>query len=368
MSQIELNEIVDVQITRETLQLSTVGFGTLLAVHKDFQTTASGTDIVKSYANLSEVLADGFTSTTELYKVAAKYFGQDVKPAILLLGQYTEATAVASIEAIRAVNDDWYGLYVADDGSTTGPSTPTVRMMAIAEYIETTEKIFAAKSITANIIDTTDGADTTTLLAQLKAAGYDRTFFIWAGTSESQQHQAAWFGRMLPTDPGSATWAFKKLTGVNATEIAASVLSSTQRDNLFDKNGNLYSDVAGARITRPGVMVSGEFIDVMVGIDWLRQRMTERIFRLLATQPKVPYTDEGIAMIENEIRAQLRIAQNQGVIAPDTEDEPGFQIVVPRASAVDIADRAARLLQGVRFEARLAGAIHKVIIRGVVAP
>jgi hypothetical protein len=40
-------------------------------------------------------------------------------------------------------------------------------------------------------------------------------------------------------------------------------------------------------------------------------------------------------------------------------------VTVPDVADTDPTDRANRLLRDVRFTARLAGAIHKVIVRGV---
>lgn len=372
-SEIELIEVVDVQITRETPSITRDGFGTLLIIQKDFQSTASGTDIVKTYGSLDEVLDDGFTSGTEVYKCAAAYFGQALRPSVLKIGQYTQASPVASIEAIRAVDDNWYGLYAADDMTTDYQD----RMLDIAEYIETTRKLFAAKTLEADTIDTTVGADSTTLAAQLRTLGRTRTWMLWAETSQAaaQWRQAAWFGLMLSMDPGAASWANKTLSGVAPAAVAAAPLTTTQRTNLFDKNVNLYSNVGGRNITREGKVASGEWIDVMVGIDWLVQQITAAVYRVLYLAPKVPYTDEGIAMIENAVRGILLTAQDdrRKIIAPDITDDdgvitPGFTITVPRIQNTDPADRAARLLQGVRFEARLAGGIHTLIIRGVVAP
>ncbi len=184
-----------------------------------------------------------------------------------------------------------------------------------------------------------------------------------ADTTSHGEAAAAWLGRMLPTDPGSATWAHKNLKGVLPAR-----LNTTQRDNLFDKSGNLYSNISGTNTTRWGTVASGEYLDIIHGIDWLRQRITEAVFRLLATKGKVAYTDAGIASIENELRAQLRAAQSVGLIAPDAQGSPGFTIETPKALDVDIADRAARILPSMKFEARLAGAVHKVIVRGVVTP
>lgn len=174
---------------------------------------------------------------------------------------------------------------------------------------------------------------------------------------------AAWLGRMLPTVPGEATWAHKTLSGVTAAALTAE-----QRENLTAKGVNQYVEASGVSTTRWGTTATGEYLDVIHGIDWLEQNLQEAILRLLVSQPKVGYTDAGIAQVESQVRAQLMRAQAMGIIAPDSLEAPGFAITVPPLYDTDVADRAARLLQGVRFTARLAGAVHKTVIRGAVAP
>jgi hypothetical protein len=364
----QLQEIVDVEITRETSQLSRVGFGTLLAVANNFTSTVGGGAIVGVYGSLAEVITAGFDENDELYDVAAAYFAQNPRPTRLILGQVDEAATITNLNSIQAVNDDWYALYVADD-MDTGYQT---RMLAVAAWIETQEKIFFAKTRETDTINVVVGSDTDTLAYDLKAAGYDRTALLWANSNApaaSQGWQAAWLGRMLAVDPGSETWKFKTLAGVTPV-----VLSTAQRANAAAKNVNIYTTVAGIAITSEGVACGGEFLDVMRGIDWLTQQIRENIFLALNRAGKIPYTDAGFAAIENILRGQLRRAQDQGVIAPDELQAdgvtitPGFTIVVPRVSATEDADRAARLMTGVTFEARLAGAVHKVAISGRVAP
>lgn len=106
--------------------------------------------------------------------------------------------------------------------------------------------------------------------------------------------------------------------------------------------------------------------------DWLKNDMQYRLFNLLYTHPKIPYTDEGIALVQNQMVASLTQGQRQGGIAPDEFDEdgkliPGFTVTVPLAANLTAADRASRVLGGCKFHARLAGAIHVVNVYGTLA-
>ena len=91
--------------------------------------------------------------------------------------------------------------------------------------------------------------------------------------------------------------------------------------------------------------------------------MTERIFATLISVDKIPFTDNGIGVIENDVRAQLSEGIRIGGLAAD----PAPIVSVPKASEVDSADKLARALRNVTFNATLAGAIHSVEVTGSVS-
>ena len=115
-------------------------------------------------------------------------------------------------------------------------------------------------------------------------------------------------------------------------------------------------------------MASGEFIDVIRGRDWLTARLRERIFGLLINARKVPFTNAGIDQVTSEVSAQLTEGIGAGYLSPDNlegQDVP-FVVTAPTAQEVSKADKIARLLPNVAFEATLAGAIHAVQINGSI--
>ena len=104
---------------------------------------------------------------------------------------------------------------------------------------------------------------------------------------------------------------------------------------------------------------------------WQKSEMQERIYNLFVTHPKIPYTDNGIAQVQNQIICSLKRGQAMGGIAPTEYDEdgnpvPGYTVTVPRARDLTQAERSSRELKNCKFTARLAGAIHYVEIRGVL--
>ena len=84
----------------------------------------------------------------------------------------------------------------------------------------------------------------------------------------------------------------------------------------------------------------------------------------------MPYTDSGIQVIGQGLSEALSLAQRRGFIAEDepnadgTNLVPGFEIELPRSAQISVADKSARVLNDVKFRARVAGAIHRVVIEG----
>ena len=109
-------------------------------------------------------------------------------------------------------------------------------------------------------------------------------------------------------------------------------------------------------------MVGGEKIDVMIGVDWTEARMRENIWFRMVNAKKVPYTAAGTTIIETEIRRVLSEGIRNGLFA----DTPALVVIMLAVLSQDANDRAARIYRGITFEARLAGSIRFVKIRGVV--
>lgn len=254
-----------------------------------------------------------------------------------------EAGIVADYLAIQQANDDFYAVLPT--------SHATLEIEALAVTIEAQKKIMLATSADDDILTGVG------LMADLKTAGFVRTITMY----HPKPHQyggAGWAGQLLPLDPGSATWKFKTIAGLDVT-----VLTPTEQSNVLTENGNTYVAVAGISITCDGKSASGEFIDITRGIDWYAQRLQERIFAVLANALKVPFTNQGIAIIENEVHGQNQEAIDNGVFA----SAPAPTVSVPDALDVPFNDKATRTLPDVKFTATLAGAIHNIQISGTVS-
>lgn len=258
-------------------------------------------------------------------------------------------TLATDLNAIELENSNWYVLITLYNSDAY--------LKAAAAWVESadTPKLYAADLSASEAVTLAAGGGDTA--DDIETLAYARTFICYH-PSPADMFGAAWAGSCLPLDPGSETWKFKTLSGVNPVTT-----TSTHRTNLRAKKANTIQTVAGRNITWEGTTADGDFIDNTRGLDWLEDDMQKGVFGALAGAKKIPYTNAGIAVIANEVWASLKRAVNMGIL--DTLEEDA--VTVPRVSAVSTANKALRLLPDVKFKCRLAGAIHKVNISGVVS-
>lgn len=337
-----IDQVVRVQISRQTQVPSRPGFGTPLFVGED----ADWTERVRLYTGIDSVANDLSLNTPE-YNMAAAAFSQNPRPVQIKIGRKNIGEAWnTALAAIVAEDDDWYGLAissrVADD------------IYTCAQFIEPRIKLFIPASADAGILSAASSSD---IAARLHTAAFARTGLMFHNQAESIYPDAAWLGRMLPTNPGSATWKFKTLNGITVDK-----LDPTSSQNVLNKKANTYETVGGQPMTGDGTTAEPEFIDIMHGVDWLTAQIQYAVFGHLKNVDKIPFTNPGIAVVRHLLATQLDLAIDRQVLAP----EPRYTITVPDVLATDPIDRGNRLLRDVNFSARLAGAIHNVWINGVV--
>ena len=278
---------------------------------------------------------------------AGDWFSLEVNPVDLTAAQTHADPGVATdLTAIRLETDDWYAL------TTWYNSDAYVK--AAAAFIEAQKKIYVFDiAETEAVTDASDGTQGT--LDDLMTLAYARTAGLYH-PSAADMAGPAWLGKCLPFNPGEETWKFKRLAGVNPV-----TLTSTQRTNLRARNANSYEVSGGINMTWNGTTVDGNYIDIRRGLDWLDDDMSKSVFEVLAGAAKVPFTDAGIALIENAMRGSLKRAVARTILIP------GFTVTVPLAKDVSSINKAARILPDLKFAATLAGAVHHADVAGVVS-
>ena len=264
--------------------------------------------------------------------------------------RFEDSTADSNLSTelaeITALYGDWYGLILADPNSKA-------RVTTLAADIETQERIFGATTYDA---ENRVASTTTSLMYALNASQYFRTYAIYSN-DQNARAAATWMGNRFPIDPGASTWAYKPLSGVIVDDLDA-----TSTTTIETSKGNIYVTIGGLPNTYQGQMASGEWIDVIRGRDWLTARIREAVFGQLANAPKIPYTDDGVSVITSAVQAVLQEGVGNTYLAAD----PAPFVTAPLVADIADADKTARTLPDVYFEATLAGAIHAVTITGVI--
>jgi hypothetical protein len=238
-----------------------------------------------------------------------------------------------------------HGLQVGDDVTITGATPSALNGNKLVATVPTTGTF---------TFETTagDGAATGAITA----------------TAHDTFPDAALAGKMIGQYfPGEASFKFKTLTGINATPT--NLMSSAEKAAALAKNANVYVEVASVGITQEGIAASGRYMDITIGMDYIQSQIESRIYSQLASLAKIPFTNAGCAIIENEIRAVLQEGIDRGILQ-NLIDDPNnlpYLVIVPDVADVSTANRTNRILPDVTFKAQLAGAIHKVIIRGKVS-
>lgn len=133
-----IDEIIDIQVTRDTTPLSEAGFGTPLLVteHEEFE------DRVRFYGSLAEVVED-FPESSRPYIAAEGVFAQDRVPSQIAIGKRVPATLVFSADLIA---DNVFNVSINSSAITpvTYASSHLDTMNAIAAAIEEKDGVASA--------------------------------------------------------------------------------------------------------------------------------------------------------------------------------------------------------------------------------
>ncbi len=411
------NVIVNIADTR----ITRVGFG-VIAI---FDTIASSvfSERSKQYADIAAIAAD-FAATTKIYKMAAAIFAQSRAPTFIKVIRHDsgDASLTAALGAIINEDNEFYEINHAfktssqiveisawvetqfkihiaqssDADVLTGVSTDIASLMQASAYNRSAymwhhqivnDKTGVAVVVASGVATVTDAlhglrvGDPITLSnsatvavdgnATVATVPTDGTYTFTttapnaSGTANYYSGynfpEAGWAGYMLPSDPGSETWKFKQLAGIQVTNTLH--LSPPNEAVALGKNANLYTLLAGVGHTQPGIMASGRFIDIQRTSDWIEARIEEAIVTLLLNQPKVPYSDAGFSSFYAEIAAVLELGVTRGALSELLDNSGDFyRIVMPKAADISTTDRQNRYLPGITAEIQISGAVHSTTI------
>jgi hypothetical protein len=265
-----------------------------------------------------------------------------------------DANWTSALTKIKEQNNDWYAVSVA--------ARQMAHQQECAQWIQANKKLGGLCSGDSTIPD----EETGDIAAWAKLNNLDRVFVFFHPDAKLADvavdtlsptdpvPEAAYFGKMLTKKPGSASWKFKELQSVPTYE-----LTEGQVKNVEGKNATWYMTTADVPMTSNGQVASGEYIDVIHGLDWLEARIQNLVFTALIGVDKVPFTDEGIQMVVSPLKDALEEGKKNGILS-------SYEVTYPAAAGVSVTDKGNRFLPDVKFTGVLAGAIHGTRINGVV--
>lgn len=287
------------------------------------------------------VTADGSSGTEVVCTAddAGAVHSYEIGKGSELLDATTDTTTDNDLANVFDEDFNWYGLSVLDSGSkATGE--------LVAETIEAYRKISTLQTADDECGDADEDED---LLSSLKDSNYERTGTIYHRKIGGSECLAlAWMAGALTRTPGSDTWAFKSPTGVTIDKLKTGFESA-----ILAKNGNVYDDEQGH--TWEGKTASGQYFDVIRGVDWLYSELVATVKLFFETNDKVPYTNDGAGLLGSAIENVLERASK----AP-------YNLLDPATTAVEVGkiedqsdlDRQARVFPAISAAPRLQGAIH----------
>ena len=356
MSEIDTIVSVDITVEQDTIARTTFG---VPAVMSSFQTigSTSVTARVFVYESLAEAATAGWATGSAVYKALQTCFSQSPKPAKVIVGRRDTADTdwATALTAIAEENNEWYGFSVIPVATVLADLRTELASVAAWTESNDSPKLFWLQLDDADILNAVEVDD---IGSVLKALNYRRSVSCYRATANLGSYfPLGWFAEGAPYKPGSSTYAYK-----NVANCATDKIGSAARTAAFAKNVNIYTTVAGADITRKGVVANGEYIDVIVGLDKLKASIQESIYAQLVATRKISYDDAGIVATSSIVQAELETAGRDGILQLDS-----IELTIPKYASIPAADRAARKLTGIKFYALLQGAIHTAAVTGTVS-
>lgn len=313
-----------VNIQRKTVGVSERGFGTILILDTE-------NDYNLKYIEAEDV--KDLDANSKAYKLASRLFMQKPQPQeVAIVGK--KGDAVAGFKKVLEENSDFFFVTCTDNTVET--------IKGISELCQVENKVYAAT------VNTYEDAE------KLFGEVFDNTFIMYHSDTDSYAAEA--LAVIMSYKIGGKTAKFKTIQGVKECEISRTDLAELEKNNIFT-----YVEKLGVLQTSEGKMLSGEYIDVVLGEYWIRFRLEEALQRLALINDKIPYTNKGIGMIVGETEKILSRAVDQGIV-----EEGQYKVDYRLRQDVPSNEVALRKYDYVVWTAMLQGAIHTGQISGIL--
>lgn len=322
-----------------TKPIGKAGFGVPLVL----QENAEAVKEYKECSSLAEVVTAGFATTTKVYKAASTIFMQDNAPEKIAVCAAEDA-ASTWISSVENSGKNWRQLIVVTESETP---TSVSTIMAAVEALK--NKMYFADL----------AADDST---SITTTGINRTVLFYCDQSDNcPSPAAALVGASAGLSAGSFTYKNMVLKGVDPQP-----LSDTEIVAIHNKGGITFVTKAGDNVTSEGKVAGGEYIDIIDSQDYIISNLEYQTQKTLNNAKKIPYDNNGIAILESVCVNVMREAYNNGIIATNEDGTAAYAVSYAKRENTTETDRADRHYVGGQFAFTLAGAIHDVEITGEI--
>lgn len=319
--------------------IGTVGFGVPLILLEHAEKAIPYTEV----SNVDEAKDAGLVVDSVAYKALQLLYAQAHAPKTAAVCAVTGDAATALADTLLT-NRGWRQLIVVSDGETD------TAVSAIITAVEALDgKLYFAG------LDVDDETEIVT-------AGLRRTILFYCdATEDAPVPVAALVGETAGREAGSFTYKNLVLSGIKPAE-----LTDTEIDIIHKKGGMTFVSKAGDNVTSDGKLAGGEYIDIVDSEDFIIQQLAYKTQKVLNNNAKIPYDNNGIALLESVAVDVLQDAYNNGMIVTNPDGTPGYTVSYAKREDTKETDRANRKYLGGSFSFALTGAVHEVEITGSI--
>lgn len=321
-----------------------------------FKAAVSGDTAV--FTSTTRTAVSGYTEDVQLYKDEDCFESVGLSGVVVVVTVGAADTTraenlVAAVEALREENDDWYFLLtdVVDDDCVdalcewANDSEPTEA--ALGAGTEDHRKFYVGQTTNKNYINT-----------------HGRSAVVMTDHPTTEWADCAWVGNVGPFWPEAVTWMWKIPDGLEPPDLTAA-----ERKVLAENHVNFFNLEYKHEYMKPGICGDGNFIDNVLGADYITYQMRENLYKLFLEHPYIAYLDSGFAQVASCVYAALDKAASEDIhiIASDVESKMGvYTVTVPKRSEATDEQVRNRIMPDIKWEAQLNGSIHGAKAKGVL--
>lgn len=363
---VSLNTIVDVnvQVTNPSTIAANFNLGCIIGASEALKESRVKIYTRENYQ--TQMVTDGFQTTSNEYKAAVLYFSQSSRPTQLVVGYWnsTESEKPAdAYTACRAANGAFYNFCFVD----TIEDTAAVEIAGLVEASDI-PTVFWVNSNNANCLQ----ASTENTFKKLLDGKYTRAFGMYSSDPLVCAAVIGLLSGMNTLEANSAyTAAYKTLVGITSENI-----SNEQLNNLLTYNGNIYCSFGSTyNLTYPMISAGNYHVDDLLLVDAAKYYIQQYTVAGMIALKKVPQTEEGagniISFINNACNKILEVGliaggiwKGETILDLDTGDAVpnGYLVQSGTIASQTAEERASRVSPPIYVALLSSGSIEHVVI------